>query len=274
MGTDGYVSLKEFEAKDTDSCVAAVRMLLLSNVCETKVVVIVEGADDVEMYKRLFSTEKVCLFPDGCCDKHCVILKDLNGKYENRLIAIKDADFDRLNGTTYVYGNLFLTDAHDAEGMILQYGLALENLSSEDVKRCEAIDVAALKRELASISYMKWQNNKENLGLCFDETSVNRSFVDYMQAVLEKSKSGIVYTQEMHEAFKEVHPNADLDELTNGHDLLEKIYVAAKAADKANFPKKKFFRRIRNSYTKHAFFTTQLCGALRSWEEQQGRALL
>lgn len=269
MESDGYMSLKEFDEKDTDACVATVRMLLFNHVHEGKVIVVVEGADDVTMYGQLFSAGQVCLYADGCCDKHVLILKELNGGYENRLIAIKDADFDRLNGTVYPYRNLLLTDTHDAEGMMLLHGLPLKNLPEEDVKRCEAVDVAALKRELAPVSYLKWQNNKERLGLCFDKTTVNQDFAGYLQAVLANSRPDIVYTSEMHTAFRAAHPDADPDELTNGHDLLEKIYAVAQAADKANFPKKKFFRRVRASYRSSAFSATRLYTSLRAWETQQ-----
>ena len=66
-------------------------MLLKSPVNHEKVIVIVEGHDDVDAYSAFFRNATTEFFPDGNCEKHAIILNQLNEKYSDRLLAIKDA---------------------------------------------------------------------------------------------------------------------------------------------------------------------------------------
>ena len=51
----------------------------------------------------------------------------------------------------------------------------------------------------------------------------------------------------------------DIRQLTRGHDLMECLYIRAKAMNAKNFSKAKFFKDIREAYTKDMFAKTQLC---------------
>ena len=84
----------------------------------------------------------VRIYPDCNCEKHVLILDELNGIYGSRLLAIKDADFDRLEGQQYSYSNLLLTDTHDMEGMIVAD--CLPNLKDENAFRCQSINLSRM----------------------------------------------------------------------------------------------------------------------------------
>ncbi len=268
------LSISDFEALHRDDCVTKVMMLFSNEATEGNTIVIVEGADDNDVYDAFFDKGKTFIHPDGNCDNHIRILNELNGAYENRLIAIKDADFDRLNKKVYEYGNLFLTDGYDLEGMVLKNGMP-DNLNVDDRERCMGIDVEVLKRELMDISYMKWNNNVNGLHLTFDKSSVLLSIEDYIKDVLENTSNGnIGYDKSVLDAFKSKHPTDDLDNLTNGHDLFEKVYKCAHDAQKENFPKRDFFRRLRSSYSLESFSTTILYNNLNSWESMHQTRVL
>lgn len=266
-----HTSLKAFDAMDVASCATTVKMLLSSEVGAGKVVVVVEGDDDKMVYEKFFSSVTVLIYPDGNCDKHILILNALKF-YKERVLAIKDADFDRLNGFSPVYDNLFITDTHDLEGMILQSDI-FENLSPEDKARCVNVDVVRLKKELEDISYMKWHNNVNSLNLNFRNVSVAHSIDDYIDRVIKNSKVNVSYDVHRLHEFRKAHQNADLDELTNGHDLFEKIYIVAQRANKSNFPKKKFFKRLKNAYSFSGFNKTTLYKNLKLREPSFAQSL-
>ncbi len=266
-----HTSLKVFDTADVDSCATTVKMLLSSNVNAGKVIVVVEGIDDKAVYENCFSSSAVLVYPDGNCDKHAKILEALR-PYKKRLLAIKDADFDRLRGISAAYDNMFLTDTHDLEGMILRCDV-FRKLSSEDRARCSGVDVGRLKKELEDISYLKWHNIEAGLKLNFRDVSVCHPADIYLDRVLKNSDTEVSYSAESLKRFKESHRDADLDELTNGHDLFEKIYIEAQKANKANFPQKSFFKRIRKAYGFEEFRTTNLYAALKSRESSFGQPL-
>lgn len=97
---DGVVitSMREASEKVADAKVADVKSLFDTHINDGKVIVVVEGSDDKEVYQKVMDANTVCFYVDCNCDKHFVILDALNGRYDNRLLAIKDADFDRIEG--------------------------------------------------------------------------------------------------------------------------------------------------------------------------------
>ena len=208
-------SLRNASEDASDAKVADVKALFDTHVNDGKVVLVVEGPDDKEVYEKVTDAASVCIYVDCNCEKHFVILDALNSRYARRLLAIKDADFDRLEGKRHSYPNLVLTDTHDMEGMIV--GGCLTGLVGDDAERCRSVNLGDIYSELTDVS--------------------------------EK-------------------------ELCNGHDILERIYVRAKAVKVANFAKKPFFRRLRRAYPAEKFVSTQLFKDIKKWETVNGYAVL
>ena len=265
--------MEEFCRSADDSKIAAVLAILRSPVTDGKEVLIVEGADDVSVYSRFFTAQYVELYPDGCCGTHYRILKSLNPNYAARLAAIKDADFDRLNGTRPEYDNLFLTDGHDLENMILREGIPAPVIG-EYRSRCNSIDLQEIHCGLAMISYLRWMNNDRDLCLKFKALSLATYYIRpyridferYLADLLhESNRASASVTHSDVEVFASRHHVNDMSDLTRGHDLLECIYIRAKEASAGNFPKKKFFRKIRDAYSVDMFSRTSLCHEICSY---------
>ena len=83
-------SMREASEAAEDAKVADVKSLFNSHVNDGKVVLVVEGIDDKEVYEKVTNASSVCIYVDCNCDKHLVILNALNNRYGNRLLAIKD----------------------------------------------------------------------------------------------------------------------------------------------------------------------------------------
>ena len=273
MGEEVVISsMHEASEKVADAKVADVKSLFDTHVNEGKVVVVVEGYDDIKLYEKVMDVEAVCFYADCNCEKHFVILDALNGRYASRMVAIKDADFDRLEGKQHPYPNMFLTDTHDMEGMIVEE--CLQKLQGEDAMRCQNVDLEVIYAELEDVSYLKWFNHSNHCGINFSETTLVLNMTAYFSAAVTRTNNTVTVTLEDMYAFKESHQGVSEKELCNGHDIFERIYMRAKLANIANYAKKPFFRRLRQAYPKGAFANTSLFKAIRSWELDNHRQIL
>lgn len=239
---------------------------------EGKVVVVVEGSDDEEVYAKVFNSTLSCIYVDGTCAKHYIILDALNAWYGSRLLAIKDADFDRLESVNHTYPNLLLTDTHDMEGLIIE--ASLSNLIGEDAQRCQGIDLTEIYSELESVSYLKWYSYHYGVGLNFSEVVLDLNMEDYFQSVVEHTNNEIAVTLADVAVFKSQHVGAPKEQLVNGHDIFERVYFRAKVFNKVNFPKRPFFRRLRKAYPEDEFVNTSLFCDIKRWEKTNGRTIL
>ena len=271
---DGVVitSMREASEEMTDAKVADVKSLFDTHVNDDKVIVVVEGPDDKEVYEKVMDANSVCFYVDCNCDKHFVILNALNERYGERLLAIKDADFDRLDATANPYPNMLLTDTHDMEGMIVAE--CLSELQGDDAVRCQGINLAEIYSELEDVSYLKWFNHVNYCGINFRESTLDLDINAYFNACVSKTDNIVSVTLMDMYAFKTAHSGVPKKELCNGHDILERIYVRAKAANVANYAKKPFFRRLRRAYPKNKFVNTDLFQLIKDWEVSNNQTIL
>jgi hypothetical protein len=266
------MSLREACEVVEDAKVSDVKLLFENPQNERKVILVVEGPDDVDVYGRLMDSNVVCIYPDCNCDKHEVILRALNGKYGSRLLAIKDADFDRLEGRIYQFSNLFLTDTHDLETMIAED--CLMALTGDDKERCSGINLLEIYAELEDISYLKWYNQHYHTCIDFSTVLPTLDFESYFNSAVAATSYTVSVALADVAAFKAQHSDAPVKDVCNGHDLFERIYVRAKAAKRANYQKKQFFKRMRAAYPKISFANTTLFQHIKSWESANKRTIL
>ncbi|RZP88574.1 DUF4435 domain-containing protein [Vibrio vulnificus] len=94
-----------------------IKMLMNKKHYRNKVFVLLEGKTDIKLFRKLFDTKKVQLESlDGKRNVDTVINLMIDDGID-RAIGIADADFDHINNTV---SNLYLTDTHDTETMIIQ----------------------------------------------------------------------------------------------------------------------------------------------------------
>ena len=265
-------SLQEASDRREDALIASVKMLFNSTINKEKVILIVEGKDDKDVYSLCLKANAVCIFPDGNCMKHAIILEALNVMYRNRLLAIKDADFDRLEGRNNPFENLLLTDTHDMEGMVLSNGIPM--LIGDDEERCHCIDLNIIYKELVDVSYLKWYNHVHNLGLNFRNIALDLDLNDYLCAVMANTANEVSVTLNDVLAFKNCNAHVSMKELCNGHDLFERIYILAHNVKRGNFAKRPFFCRLRKSYTIDKFSKTALYRSIKEWENTNEQSIL
>jgi hypothetical protein len=266
----------------TTTHVNTVRLLFNSPALRDKILIIVEGESDRKIYSYLFDSSAIQFYENGSCDGIPDILEKLNVNYLNRCIAIKDADFDHLENKTYDLPNLFLTDCHDIEMMLIDEDL-------EEKICCEFLDesckcVKNCMADLKIVFYLKWYNISEHL--CLNVRSFahlgdiynGRSAVDLDSCVKKlyqtagnKEKSPDIGQKLV--AFIASHATEDYKNLTNGHDLCNALllYVRARGGMTSS---EEISKLARAAYSLNKFKSTRLFRDISNWEQSNGKLVL
>jgi hypothetical protein len=92
---------------------------------------IVEGDTDARVYKRFVDETDCKVIPAHHKDNAINVLKILENESLEGILVIVDADFWHLEGIKTNSENLFLTDTHDHETMIISNSEVLEKVLSE-----------------------------------------------------------------------------------------------------------------------------------------------
>jgi Protein of unknown function (DUF4435) len=215
---------------------------------------LVEGRSDETFYKNFVDRSTCRLRVTGGKQRAIDILQILDsettpsGSRFAGVLAIVDADFDRLESSPHQSPNLLRTDTHDLETMILQ-SPALDKLlaifASEDKLKEFGRDVrTALLEAGMSIGYFLWLSKSEDLNLTFDGIKF-KEFIDdktlqinelkLINEVKNKSqpaaKSALFDPIEMQKRIaakkKDDH---DPWQVCRGHDLVEILSIGLRKA--------------------------------------------
>jgi len=135
------------------------------------------------------------------------------------------------------------------------------------------VDLVEIFSELENISYLKWFNYHSGVGLNFGEVVLDLNLKDYFQSVVKHTNNDVTVTLADVADFKSRHEGVPKEQLVNGHDVFERVYSRARSYNKANFPKKPFFRRLRNAYPKEEFVNTSLFLDIKRWETANGKTI-
>ena len=204
---------------------------------KANIFILVEGETDVRLFRKLFHEEncKVEYIPGGKSKlEECV--EELI-KQHNLLIGIRDADFIHLEDLPYHKKNIFITDFHDMEMMILYEPEIFSALISHytALPKSQHLELRdKILRSIEHISYIKWLNEIESIGYNFsigfgDLLSFGNAGFDielYFSRLLGKSPlariteitSILIATDELKQK------NPDLFQLCNGKDLITAIW--------------------------------------------------
>lgn len=278
-------SIVEVIAENPNSIIAKIQ-LFLNNPQNERIVVLVEGVDDRKFFSKFFdenTTQIECC--DGCKNVVCVFEK-LNPRYEEYMIAIKDADYDILEGKTYTYTNFFLTDCHDLEMMILHNSCVENNLCAECSLSTDSGIVKTVLEDIKSLSYLRWYNEKNQKGLelkqilCNLYKGSNALDCETCLCMIEKDKGKGVLNKSDLLSFKSKCSKVDLFDLSVGHDVCYALALKLKYLCRNKGLKCKIHGEegvssaIRIAYNASDFKKTELYRSLKKWEEGNCRALL
>lgn len=263
-------SIQAFLDSHSENKVSEVRLVLNHGQTGRRILVLVEGADDEAFYQAYLNTQKVFVYALNGCEHFNRILTELNPHYPGRFLVIKDADFDHLNGITYTYPNLLLTDQHDYEMMMMtpdrvkkvakEYGIDDENAARIYEK---------IVNNISNFSYIKWYNSKRNegtKGINFKSAkAVNyygKSIEEAVNLLRPSQNPEVILDPVAIESLKLANEHIDRRQLINGHDFCELIPKAIKDIKRQNIRNKDIPSKLISYFSTSDFLHTHLAASL------------
>lgn len=250
---------------------------------------IVEGETaDLRVYGRLVYPESCQIVPAHGKENAMGSLEILENEGFAGILAIVDADFWRLEGMEPSSVNIFMTDTHDLETMILK-SPALEKLldefgASEKMATIIQQRGANIRQILLDIGrpmgYFRWISQQYDYSLTFNDIVYSR-FIDNRTLVLNIS--------EMIRTIKNKSSRHDLDEkylqnlidevtdeehdswdVCSGHDLVCILSLGlcrAFGSNKSGEVRPEMLEKfLRTGYEAVYFYSIQLYQFLKNWE--------
>jgi len=273
------MSLSNFP--NVDEAVGEIRRRIKTPLDKNRIWVFVEGIDDIKLFSKLIDGPEVELqFVGGGKSSLLKTVSELL-KLTRWVIGIRDADFLHLEGQTETPENIFLTDYHDSEMMLIACDKAYQHVAAEYVDK--SVDPFILRENiLKSITFiggLRWLNTNnsdveaESLSLNFKKLGLSDYYnpktfqfneEKYLQVIMQRSagKKKTILITEVKDKIKNV---SALYNLCNGKDFIHifALHVAYKEINRV-------FRVI---YNREDFQQTQLYQQLQAWSNSQSKVL-
>ncbi|GBC64137.1 DUF4435 domain-containing protein [Desulfonema ishimotonii] len=276
-------SLKSYV--DENIVVGSIRQQLRHPSGADKVWIIVEGETDQKLFSKLIDGPHVKFEfnPNGW--GKIPLMKTVSEllKETNCILGIRDADFLHLKGKKESAENIFLTDFHDSEMMIISCDKAFYSVISEyESEENDAIIFREkLLRSIAFISGLRWINDSEGLELNFNGLGFG-VFYDGQTVVLDEKKCLYkvmkrspkkkmnISEEDVKSKIKDV---SDLLNLCNGHDFQKAFALCVSCNSKRGVNDVEIGKAFRLAYRFEDFQKSDLYRQLREWSDAQEKVL-
>lgn len=251
--------------------------------------ILVEGVTDYRFYSKFIDPGYCELLVAESKANVIQCIEDCNNNKTEGIIGIVDADFWRLEPSVPQYENLFLTDFHDLECMLIN-SPAYEHILTEYAHknkylRFEARKQKAFKNILlengAKIGYLRWYSLQYQLGLNFNRLSFD-NFTDIEELEIDSRKlinEVLIYSKKQNKlniklVLKEmedfIRREQSLWDLCCGHDLMEiltfSLVVVFGEYNAKNLSPGNLEGSFRLAYHEGYFSKTQLYKNLWEWQ--------
>jgi len=269
-----------------ESKVKEMSMMLSTEKNKGKNIMLVEGPDDRTFYAHHVSEEHVVFSVLKGCYYMTFILTLVNKDtvLSDRVIGIKDADFDHITGRTNSLPNMFLTDTHDWETMTLTEE-SEHNIAIEVLNRSENGLFNKVMNDLIWYSYLKLYNQVEicEKGLeciSFKNFAIKKIYDGDMACTVDDClrEVGKHNNNSRHAHFpkatdrnriKAEYQVPDLLQFTCGHDIVNGVVqrlICCKGKS-TDVGEKEVSRILRISFRKELFEQTLLYKAIKNWAD-------
>ncbi|MDB9312411.1 DUF4435 domain-containing protein [Spirulina sp. CS-785/01] len=247
---------------------------------------LVEGDTDKKFYYNLINRDlcQVVTLSGKPSSKErvIVVLRILNQDNFQGVLAIVDADFDHLLDSPVSWPNLFRTDTHDLETLLIQ-SPALEKVlielgSEEKIKQFSQDIRETLLNAGLSLGYLRWISQQDGLNLTFNGLKFNK-FIndkslainenDLIKAVKNKSQQPDLSNPQLQEQLTTFKNNThDPWQVCCGHDLVEILSLGLRKTLGTNnkVEPEKVEISLRLAYEAVYFQDTTLYADICQWE--------
>ena len=248
---------------------------------------IVEGSTDKTVYSQFINSTNCKIIPAHNKENAVQAIKILEDDGFSGALAIVDADFWRLEDKK-VSLNLFLSDGHDLEVMIIN-SPALDKVlmqfgSSQKIAgfiKKHNTDIRKKLLDLARpIGYLRWVSLQHNLNLKFEglnfkkfinERDLSLKKRDLFKTVINHSRKHQIGEDQLQQLIDEVaSPTHDSYDICCGHDLvciLSLGLTKALGSNNSRDIRPELLEKIlRVAYESAYFLTTDLYQSLKAWQ--------
>jgi hypothetical protein len=242
---------------------------------------LVEGSSDKVFYER-FIDKIACQIVVMLCKERVIgVLDILDRSSFDGVLAIVDADFDRLKDSVDESVNLLRTDTHDLETMLIDspaLDKVIAELASEEKIAKLQLDVrTSLVEAGRSIGYLRWISQCDVLNLKFsdlkfskfiNEQTFQMNELDLIQELKNKSQAFSLKTEDIQQRIAdEKNKSFNPWQVCCGHDLVEILaFGLRKAIGTMSVDSDNLERSLRLAYEEVYFRKTQLWVNIRHWE--------
>ncbi len=279
--------MKNYLKKTKDEVANAIR--LSRAIKKTEVFILVEGDTDMRLLRKFFDEEQTFIEIAHSRENLLGAVELLEN--DERLIAIRDRDFDRIQSVSNPYDNVFLSDHHDIEAMMLNSSaldyLIAEHGQYDKLKKIEDNILDLLIQAGKPIGYLRLYNEINNLGLKFRDldTSDYKKFLNVddlkvnlrklIQTLKNKSQKPQLDTeqvvQDLQELYDDLHHDLDI---CSGHDLATILGIAfyklIGSMTGSQINRETMEEKLRIAYSPSEFMKSQLYQDLLAWANQKG----
>lgn len=245
-----------------------------------KIMVLVEGWEDILVYERLFKSDIVRLIDCGGCDDAIGLNTCLNRIAHNIIrIAIIDSDFRFFYGRNKKKSNVFFTDTHDMETMLMFNTRCFQSILGK--MRCTNFTHNDIVKDLRLLSYIRWYNQDAKMkykekGL--DIVNMSRTKILNYDALMNyfSPSSGTTkqWLKRCFTHFRTIHSRAKSEQLINGHDYVNRFCHYAKSRDNLQLSSEDVLLGIAEVCDSAWFQTTRLWKEIINWQNKKGVSIL
>ncbi len=251
---------------------------------------LVEGGSDKTFYERFvnkLACELVIVSGKPSSKLRVItVLEILEKSSFQGMLAIVDADFDRLENLVYSSPNLLRTDTHDLETMLINspaFNKVVAEFGSEEKIAQFNRDVRlALLETAMSVGYLLWISQCDRLNLTFDGITFGK-FVDeqtlqidelkLIREVKNKSQAFSLKDEDLQQRLvSQKSNNHDPWQVCCGHHLVEILSLGLRKAlgsnKAADVESSSLERNLRLAYEEVYFRDTHLYLNIRTWESK------
>ncbi len=254
--------------------------------------VIVEGSTDALFYEKFLDNNTCKLIVAENKTSALEIMKILESDNFSGVLAILDADYDRILGVKHTISNLILTDTHDVETLIVRsdgFNYFIKEFASKN-------KIGKINRNIRDellnccklIGYLRLTSIKHDLNLKFNGLSLksylskqafelNRS--QFIQHLINHSKAHSIKVDWLTDKCAEIEGvDHNIWDVCCGHDLVNIISISLQGLignHKGQQVLSEYLEKsLRLSFHKEHFQQTQIYQSLYEWQHSHSDFLL
>ena len=248
----------------------------------SKFLVLVEGIDDVAIYNKFFNMDEVDIKDCNGCEHVKTVHETIKKETNYRFLSILDSDFKRLDGIDPFDTNVFYTDGHDSELMLIENNNVWKKVFKYVQPSSAFTDFRKqAKKELYHVSIIKWFNMYRKLAFVFEELDLINlcpgkpiSEALALQYFKPSKNNYRVFPIKTFKKFKNKHANPNSTQLTNGHDLVTRLAGIFRHKYKKQISDKDLRACFCQYFTENEAKKTKLFKSLEKWCKQNRMNIL